>query len=494
MEAAMRAASGYLGALGLAALALGAVGAARAAEKRPPNVIIILADDIGYGEYGFQGNREVPTPNIDSIAGSGVRFTQAYVSAPYCSPSRAGLMTGRYQTRFGHEFNGADHAGKKRVERAEFGLPLTERTIADRFSELGYATCAIGKWHLGDSPRHLPMSRGFGEFYGTVGNTSSFNPLYFVDSRVAPEPRRVQDQSFYTTDAFAQRAVDWMAENRSRPLFLYLAFNAIHEPLQAPPKYLERFPNIKDVRRKTFAAMMSAMDDAVGRVLEQVRNAGQEDNTLIVFFSDNGSPGKTTTASNGPLRGRKATTLEGGIRVPFCMQWKGKIPAGKTYENPIIQLDLLPTCITAGGGTIDPAWKLDGVDLMPYLTGSKTGPPHKTLYWRFGPQWAIRKGDWKLVAARPGAKIEKLFNLSKDIGEATDLSADYPAKVNELKTEWAAWNGEQADPLWVKKPRALRQREAMTARVVRASAVIGVVLLGLGGLILWRKRARRRGT
>ena len=226
-----------------------------------------------------------------------------------------------------------------------------------------------------------------------------------------------------------------------------MPFNAQHAPLQAPPKYLDRFPQISDENRRLFAAMMSAKDDAVGRVLAKVRELGQEENTLVVYLSDNGGPTEKTTSSNGPLRGFKAQTWEGGVRVPFMMQWKGRLPAGKVYEHPVIQLDLLPTFITAAGGTVSPEWKLDGVNLLPYLTGIDADKPHQTLYWRFGKQMAIRHGDWKLVRG-VGIKVPALFNLAVDIGEQNDLIAAEPAKTAELHSLWNAWNAEQLEPLW----------------------------------------------
>lgn len=417
------------------------------AADRRPNVIVFLSDDVGYGEYGFQGNREIPTPNIDSIARNGVRFTQGYVSGPYCSPTRAGLLTGRYQTRFGHEFNGGGGNGG-----VGFGLPLTETTIADRLRGAGYATCAIGKWHLGGPPQYLPTKRGFDEFYGTVANSPFFKPPFFVDSRKSESVGSMADESFYSTDAYGARAVDWIGRNKDRPFFLYLPFNAQHAPLQATPKYLERFPHIQDQNRRTFAAMMSAMDDAVGAVMAKVRSIGQEENTLVFFFSDNGGPTAQTTSKNDPLRGFKATTLEGGVRVPFCVQWKARLPRGKTYDRPIIQLDILPTALAAAGAQPDPSWKLDGVDLAPYLRGRKRGRPHEALYWRFGQQWAIRKGDWKLVASRPDGFQTRLFNLAKDVGEARDLAAEEPKKSAELKADWDRWNAEQAAALWQPAP------------------------------------------
>lgn len=414
--------------------------ATTAHAARKPNVVIFLADDLGYGELGFQGNREIPTPNIDSIANSGTRFTQGYVSGPYCSPTRAALLTGRYQTRFGHEFNEGGN-------RAQFGLPVTETTIADRLKAAGYATCAVGKWHLGYQPRFRPMQRGFDEFYGTLGNSPFFHPN-LLDSRVSPDPARVANAEFYTTDAYGERAVDWIERNKDRPFLLYLPFNAQHAPLQAPEKYLARFTTITDEKRRLFAAMMSAMDDAVGRVLAKIRDAGQEENTLIFFFTDNGGPTGQTTSKNGPLRGVKATTLEGGVRVPFAVQWKGRLSAGKVFEKPVIQLDILPTALAAAGEKIDPAWKLDGVNLLPYLTGENSGAPHETLYWRFGNQWAVRHGDWKLVASRIDGETPRLFNLAADVGEARDLSADQPEKVNELRAIWDKWNAVQMEPRW----------------------------------------------
>ena len=347
----------------LFALALAAAAPAAAADPKP-NVIVFLSDDVGYGEYGFQGSTDIPTPNIDSIAKNGVRFTQGYVAATYCSPCRAGLLTGRYPTRFGHEFNEGGPTGMNKG----FGLPVEEKTIADRLKALGYATACVGKWHLGGGEQFVATARGFDEFYGTVANTPFFNPPNFIDTRISTERQPVKDENFYTTDAYAARSVDWLGKQKGKPFFLYLPFNAQHAPLQATKKYLDRFPNLEG-DRKTFAAMMSAMDDAVGKVLAKVRDMGQEENTLIFFFSDNGGPTRQTTSKNGPLRGFKSTTLEGGTRVPFCVQWKGKVPAGKVYEHPIIQLDILPTALVAAGGKVDPGWKLDGVDLMPYLTG-----------------------------------------------------------------------------------------------------------------------------
>jgi len=436
--------------LGILLFAAASTPPLRAIEARKPNIVIFLSDDVGWGEYGFQGNPEIPTPHIDSIAKNGTRFTQGYVSGPYCSPTRAGLLTGRYQTRFGHEFNSSGPG---------FGLPLTEKTMADRFKALGYATTCIGKWHLGAEPGSLPMQRGFDEFYGTVGNTPFFKPGAFVDSRQSPEVHAITEEGFYTTDAYAERAVDWIDRHQDTPFLLYLPFNAQHAPLQAPAKYLDRFPGIKDEKRRIFAAMMSAMDDAVGRVLGKLRATGQEENTLVWFLSDNGGPTQSTTSKNGPLRGFKATTLEGGVRVPFCVQWKGHLPAGKTYAAPIIQLDILPTSLAAAGTPAEAAGNPDGVNLLPFLNDQSKGVPHDALYWRFGDQWAIRQGDWKLVAARPDGNKPRLFNLAADIGEASDLMASQPEKAKALKAAWDVWNAEQIAPLWPQRKPAKAARQ-----------------------------------
>lgn len=406
-----------------------------AAEK--PNILILYADDLGWGELGCQGNKDIPTPHIDSIAKNGLRFTQGYVAATYCSPSRAGLLTGRYPTRFGHEFNSTHNA---------VGLSAKETTMADRLKAQGYATAAVGKWHLGHQPSNLPTKRGFDEFFGTLANTPFFHPTNFVDTRVSNEVQKVEDDKFYTTDAYAERAVDWLEKNKTKPWFLYLPFNAQHAPLQAPQKYLDRFPNIADEKRKLFAAMMSAMDDAVGRVLEKVRELKQEENTLVFFIADNGGPTQSTTSHNGPLRGFKMTTFEGGPRVPFLAQWKGKLPAGKTYDFPVVNLDVLPTALAAGGTPVESSANLDGVNLLPYLTGENKARPHETLYWRFGPQWAVRHGDFKLVVAKGGSGQPELYDLAADIGESKDLAKDQPEKVKELQSLYDAWNKEQAEP------------------------------------------------
>ncbi len=430
-----------------------AVGGLASAADRKPNILVLLGDDMGYHDISLHGSKEMPTPHIDSLAKNGIRCTNGYVSGPYCSPTRAGLMTARYQTRFGHEFN--EGPGQP------FGLSLTETTIAQRLKSLGYATYAVGKWHLGRELEYRPMKRGFDEFYGTVANTSFYHPPQFVDSRVGPEAKRVEDPKFYTTRAYAQRVTEIMEANQDRPFFIYMAWNAVHAPSQAPQETIDKFKNAPTEERKLQAAITSELDDGIGKILAKLRQLKLEENTLIFFLSDNGGPQPGKRTDNTPLKGYKASTWEGGVRVPFLVQWKGRLPAGKVYHQPVIQLDIQPTALAAAGGSVKTEWKLDGVNLLPYLEGKNSGRPHETLYWRFGPQWAIRKGDWKLVQASeekmlPAVALPEmpvgpvhLYDLSKDLGESNDLSAKHPEKVTELRAAWEAWSRELAPPSWL---------------------------------------------
>ncbi len=436
-------------------LMAGAVGAA--SVPRSPNILVLLADDLGWGEMTCQGNPQVPTPQIDALARNGIRFTSGYVSGPYCSPTRAGLMTGRYQQRYGHEFN----PGNEDLVPAHFGLSLKEKTIGDRLKAAGYATGWFGKSHLGYSPEFHPLKRGFDEYFGFLGGSHDY--LDAASDPHNPILRGTNPVSTigYTTEDFAREAVKFIRKRRDAPWFVYLAFNAVHAPLQATDKYLSRFSAIQDTKRRTFAAMLSAMDDAVGTVVASIRELGQEENTLIFFLSDNGGPTSQTTSGNGPLRGFKMQTWEGGIRVPWIMQWKGHLPAGKVDDRPVIQLDILPTALAAAGVAIQPDWNLDGVNLLRYLNGQDPGPPHQALYWRLGQQMAIRSGDWKLVKSvgsigveapeshqRANTENAELYNLAKDIGEKQNLAAQEPAKVKELSAAWNQWSVQLAEPSW----------------------------------------------
>jgi arylsulfatase A-like enzyme len=426
-------------------------------EPRRPNVVLLVADDLGYADLGFQGGKDIPTPNLDALAAGGVRCGSGYVSGPYCSPTRAGLLTGRYQQRFGHEFNpGA-------VGVNEIGLPLSQTTLADRLKSAGYATGLVGKWHLGAAPKFHPLKRGFDEFFGFLGGAHTYFAGESLDIYRGAEPVK---ESAYLTDAIGREAVSFIDRHKGGPFFLEVAFNAVHTPMDATDARLARFASISDQQRRTYAAMLSALDEAAGAVLGKIRDAGLENDTLVVFISDNGGPTMLGTTINGsrndPLRGSKRTTLEGGIRVPFVVSWKGKLPEGKVYDKPVIQLDIFPTALAAAGVVSKPEWSLDGVNLLPYLAGRDSTAPHDTLYWRLGGQAAVRRGDWKLVrydsnldtpgvrsvGARPPLSPFRLYNLAEDIGEIHDRSADYPDKAKELLAAWEDWSRQLARPLW----------------------------------------------
>ena len=406
---------------------------ATAADK--PNILVIVADDLGWGELGCQGNNEIPTPHTDSLAKNGIRFTSGYVSGPYCSPTRAGLMSGRYQQRFGHEFNPGPTAP------GNFGIKQT--TMAERLKEAGYATGMFGKWHLGDGDSH-PLKRGFDEYYGFLGGAHSYLEIGQRRNAVLRGNEPVEKMEFTTLD-FGHEAAKFIDKNHDKPWFVYLPFNAVHTPMEAPQKYIDRFEKIADKKRRTFAAMLSAMDDAIGEVLGKLREHKLEENTLIVYFADNGGPTGANTSTNGPLNGFKATVWEGGVRVPFLMQWKGKLPAGKVEDRPVIQLDVQPTALAAAGIAIKPEWKFDGVNLLPYLTGEKKDSPHDALFWRFGAQRAVRQGDWKLTDVGGSTK---LFNLAKDIGEKSDLAGQEADQLKQLEAVYAEWNKGNIEPAW----------------------------------------------
>jgi arylsulfatase A-like enzyme len=421
-----------------------------------PNILLIVADDLGYADIGVNGCQDVPTPYIDSIAKNGLRFTNGYVSGPYCSPTRAGLMTGRYQQRFGHEFN----PGPANNADPEFGLPLTETTLPDRLKAIGYSTGMVGKWHLGFEPKFHPMKRGFDEYFGFLGGAHSYVDNRENVNRVMRGTEPVKEVS-YLTDMFGDEAVAFIERHKARSWFLYLSFNADHAPMHAKESYLARFAHIKDPLRQKFAAMHASLDDNIGRVLETLRKNKLEETTLIFFVSDNGGPTNNNGSRNAPLRGFKAQTWEGGIHVPMLVQWKGNLPAGKVYEQPVIQLDFLPTALAAAGMQAHAEWKLDGVNLLPYLTGKERGAPHAALYWRFGEQIALRMGDWKLVKA-PGAGATQgefrtkastegahLYNLAGDIAEQNNLAEKEPAKLKQLAMTWDKWNAGLIEAKWL---------------------------------------------
>ncbi|MBM3735613.1 MAG: sulfatase [Acidobacteria bacterium] len=434
---------------------LGAAGAfSLAAQARKPNIIVILADDLGYSDLGAYGGKDASTPHIDSLARNGVRFTNAYVSGPYCSPTRAGLMTGRYQQRFGHEFNA--HTSKPFFDAGgtteNLGLPTSETTIAGRMRDAGYATGAIGKWHLGAPPKFHPNKRGFDEYVGFLGGARE----YFPAGKGGVGPIEIERNGSpvkwdgYLTDLFGNEAAGFIDRHQKHPFYLYVAFNAVHTPMQAEDERLKKHAHIADTRRRTYVAMLESMDDAVGTILAKVKETGLEQDTLIFFLSDNGGPTNKYAVNgsiNRPLRGSKGDTWEGGIRVPMLAQWKGRLSAGTAYHKPVIQLDISATAASLGTGRINREWKLDGVDLIPYLTGKQRNDPHRALYWRFGELMAVRMGDWKVVRTWDNKQPE-LYNLAKDIGEENNLASSEPARLERMMKEWRAWDNTLVAPAW----------------------------------------------
>jgi arylsulfatase A-like enzyme len=444
-------------------------------EERPPNVVLILADDLGVGDVSTFQKGHIPTPNIDQLGVTGVRFTDAHVSAAVCMPSRAGLITGRQGTRHGSEFN----AGP--------GLSVDETNIAELLKTVGYRTGIIGKWHLGARDGRDPLSQGFDEFFGLFGGATSYidvNDPQAVNGFAAPVPngdpkapkrelfrgREPVEESNYLTDALTREAVSFIDRNRTTPFFLYLAYNAPHTPHQTIRKYYDRFAHIADHDARVYASMVSAVDDGVGAVVEKIQKEGLESNTLIIFLSDNGGPNLFTGGpSNASYSGWKRYHLEGGHRTPLFLSWPGKISAGRVDERLTSSLDLFPTIAAAAGVKRSEQDKpLDGVSLLPYLEGTRADAPHEFLYWRAGANYAVRDGRWKLIVVNrapveqflevnrsdaagllrngpyqgvsPLGQATLLYDLANDVGESKNVADQHPDIVERLQSKYEAWN------------------------------------------------------
>lgn len=418
--------------------------------SRRPNIVLILADDLGYGDLGVTGSRQIPTPHIDSVAAEGIRCTNAYVASAVCAPSRAGLMTGRHPVAFGFRDNLAPVQPGHDPESV--GLPLGETTVAERLKKLGYATGIIGKWHLGELPKFSPLHRGFDEFWGYAGGAHDYfraepdgeksmaGPI--LCNYRKPEPLK------YLTDDQGNECVDFIRRHKGRPFFLYASFAAPHSPMQATEEDLDRFASIKDKLRRTYCAMVYRLDLNVGRILAELRAQGIDRDTLVVFLSDNGGPsaaGLGNGSVNAPFRGGKTTVLEGGIRVPMLMRWPAGLPSGRTVDAMVSSLDLLPTFITAAGGSMDPSWKLAGVNLLPLLTGKSDQPMHESLMWTYTVGSAIRSGDWKLI--RLPDRLPMLYHLSTDLTEQKDLALEQMDRTRAMLRELGQWETRAANPL-----------------------------------------------
>ncbi len=434
--------------LGCFALSATAQAVSPSSHGSGTNIVVILADDLGYGDVGFNGCPDIPTPNIDSLAANGVLCTNGYVTHPFCSPSRAGLITGRYQQRFGHENQPTEDASNPRL-----GLPMEELLLPQILKPASYVCGAIGKWHLGAALNFHPIQRGFDEFFGFIDAQSD----YFNAHLLRDETPVIETE--YLTDAFSREAESFINRHATEPFFLYLPYSAPHAPYEAPQKYLDRVPNITDPDRRLYAAMVVALDDGVGRVLQALQAQNLLDKTLIFFLSDNGAPERAFTR-NYPLRGYKFDTLEGGIRVPFAVQWIGRLPAQVAYDEPVSSLDIVTTVAAAAGVPLPADRVYDGLNVIPYLAGEQVSPK-RTLFWRwfgFGPDgpsgsvdtiWAVRSGSLKLVTERAAVgQPPALYNLPNDISENENLAATRPGDVDSLTQLYAQWNSGTVPRLW----------------------------------------------
>jgi uncharacterized sulfatase len=409
-----------------------------AAERQRPNLIVIFSDDHGYSDLSCQGiQSDLKTPNIDALATGGVVMTSGYVTAPQCVPSRAGLLSGRSQNRFGVESNG--------VELDGFNAQLT---IAERLKKAGYATGMTGKWHLG--PDREIVSHGFDDVYYKNANRPGWANFELDGTDREPGP---EDSKLYHLDANSAAACAFIQRHHDEPFFFYCAYRAPHVPLDAPPKYLQRFPGEMPERRRQALAMISAMDDGVEQIMNTLRKYDLEENTLLFFIGDNGAPLKIHKLDepgggagwdgslNEPLNGEKGMLSEGGIRVPFVAHWKGHIPGGRRFDHPVISLDVAATAVALAGLPTDS--QLDGVNLVPYLSGENTAAPHQTLYWRWIAQSAIREGKWKYL--RGGAR-EYLYDLDADREEEHNLLTQQPEIAEKLRVKLTTWSMQLSPP------------------------------------------------
>ena len=418
----------------------------QAAEAPRPNILVIVSDDHGYADVGFQGCKDIPTPHLDRLAKEGLHCTSGYVSHPFCSPTRAGLMTGRYQHRFGHQlnpfYNPDDH---------KEGLPLSEKLLPEYLGNAGYKTGWVGKWHLGAAPEFRPENRGFAETFGFIGGGHKFlnwqvniKSEYTVPVERNGKPVEI---SGHLTTVLGVESANFIQRHKSEPWFLYLAFNAPHLPHEPTAERLAQFASIADPLRRKYAAQVSLMDDAIGAALDAVRASGQEQDTLVFFFSDNGGPvkdGKSNGSSNAPLHGGKGDVYDGGMRVPFVVKWPAKLPAGVKYDLPVSSLDVFATSLAVAGVEMPTDKKYDTVNLIPHLSGEKKEPAHEQLFWRVGPSMSARVGDTKLVVS--GLNEQSLFDLKTDIGENTDLKSSKPDEATRLSESLKAWDAEMVPP------------------------------------------------
>lgn len=396
--------------------------------QKQPNVLVIMADDLGYEDLGFQGSPKVKTPNIDAIARSGIIFSDAHTTASVCAPSRAGFMIGRYPQRAGFEAN-QPPTGK--------GLDPSEYTFADGMKSLGYKTYVCGKWHVGRGSKMHPMSRGFDEYCGNGALSHEFKGAKgFFPKEMELNKEKIK-VSGHKTDILTDQALKMLNKDKDKPFFMFLSYFAPHTPLQAPKE------EVKKAAGNVYHAMIQNMDKNIGRVIAKLKEDGRYENTMIWFLSDNG--GTCKQMSNKPLNGKKGIKLEGGQRVPFVLSWPKKIKPGQRFDGITSSMDIFATSFKAGGGKTTPK-PLDGVDIMPYITDKKTGNPHDILLWRKLEGAAVRMGNWKLI--RTAGLPLMLYNLEDDLGETSNLAKSNPEKAQALLKRLESWEKELKSPLW----------------------------------------------
>ena len=444
-------------ALAMAAVASGNAAATPAeSPAQQPNVVFMFVDDIGYADMGFQNlSQDIVTPHLDKLAAEGAIFSAGYVTAPVCGPSRAGLMTGRYQQRYGYHDNTGPYVREEGIEQ---GLDLSAKTMGNYFQDAGYITGFIGKSHDGDDKKYWPHNRGWTEFYGFNNGAADYFVSGFNNqnaeeraySSIHRNNELVDDFDGYLTDIFASEAVDFIERHKDTPFFLYVPFNASHGPMQAKPEDLEKFAHIDDELRRKMVAMTYNMDLNAGRIIAKLEEHNLMEDTMVIFMSDNGGKPKGNGSYNHPLRAEKGTLWDGGIRVPFTVTWRGTIPANQTIDDPAISLDILPTTLAAAGVEVKDEWQLEGVNLLPRLTGLAGQLEDRFLYWLTPARLAIRDNDWKLVIPNTTVETPKaeLYKISEDISESNDLSAKHPEQVKRLTAEFERWNAQNEPARW----------------------------------------------
>ena len=468
---------------------------------KKPNIVVILADDLGKTDISLYGSPYLTTPHIDAIGKEGVIFSEGYVTAPICSPSRAGLLTGRYQQRFGYEYQPHERYPQNRLELWFFkhiintgdwlvadqnqfprksdqilqGLPPTEFTIAELLKKEGYQTGIFGKWHLGAHEQNIPINLGFDYHYGfyeaftlyddpNAENLINQQHTDFSNDHIWGKGRsgtcairknhQVIQETEFLTDKITEEAIQFMTANKDRPFFTYIPYLTPHTPFQITKDYFDKFAHIKDRNKRVYYAMIASLDDAVGKIIATIKSLNLEENTIVFFLSDNGGATYTKATDNAPLKGGKFTNFEGGLNVPFMMKWPSRIPKGKIFSKPVISLDVFATTMAVANVNLPKDRVYDGVNLLPFLQEDNTDNPHEALYWRSRNHKAIRKGNWKLVMDEMSGN-KALYQLSTDKIEAIDAQQQQPEIVQDLENTYNQWAQTLMPPLW---PRVMDYR------------------------------------